>query len=58
MCDDCGAAEFADMLEDELQGHDFGKVTPFLEDVLAFARDNDHVTEDQRRGVQNCLDRK
>ena len=56
MCDHCNAAEFAEMLEDKLDEHDFGQVRPFMEDVLGFVQDNDHVTEDQRRGVQNCID--
>ena len=56
MCDRCGASGFAEMLQDELDEHDYGDVTNFLESVLAFAQDEDHVTEDQRRGVRNCID--
>ena len=56
MCDHCNVQEFVEMLENELGEHDYGKVTGFMESVLSFAQDNDHVTEDQRRGVQNCID--
>ena len=56
MCDHCNAAEFTEMLQDELDEHDYGQVTGFMESVLAFAQDENHVTEDQRRGVENCID--
>lgn len=56
MCSSCGADELAERIEDELAMKDFGKVRGFLESVLDFARENNHVTEDQRRGVENCLE--
>ena len=44
------------MLEEKLEASDFGKVRGFLESVLDFVQENDHVTEDQRRGVERCLE--
>ena len=57
MCEKCGAVEFADWLEKELEAADFGNHgNAFLAGVLEWVKDNGHVTLRQRTGVDKWIE--
>lgn len=52
MCIDCGWEDYERDITDAL---DAGKESDFLESVLGWIIDEEHITEDQKRGVDRWL---